>query len=594
MATKTTNYNLVKPSYDENADIAVINGNMNIIDTKMKEIDDKTNNNSVEWNQLVNSGTKIAEITVGENKKDVYAPAGGGATITVDAELSTESENPVQNKVITAELNGLKSDLDELDSQLSESINEISNGLVNLDFEIESTGFINDNLSIISTNEWNITKPIKVLKGAEYYFKSINYTVVSAITECDELGTNLINTIRLGLFIDDNTPTIVSFVPEKDMFVKLSYRNDYVPSFRSFTKIDWLANKVRITEEISNDNNVIINDNLSFNIGKNRFDVNKSVDGFISSDGKTITLYEDWKTSDYIYVHDMKQIFVSADYLGSPNPLRMFFFTIYDENKNVIYRFDDMDSPYSIIDRVYYIRFSYHANVTNIQLEDGNAPSVYESYYRFPILGDKKWKGKKWCVIGDSLTQHNERTRFNYHDYVAMDTGISVLNYGSSGKGYKAGGDEDAFYHIASLIPTDCDVVTIFGSGNDLSYGYDLGNINDTGTETICGCINTTIDTLIQRMPKIYLGIISPTPWENYPPSDRENAMALYCKALEEICKNRSIPFLDLYHCSNLRPWTLEGRMACYSNDDGGGVHPDEYGHKLIAPRFKAFLETII
>ena len=75
MATKTTNYNLTKPSYNESADISVINQNMDIIDEKMKEI----------------------ENAIG---------GGGGASVTVDSELSTTSENPVQNKVITQELNG--------------------------------------------------------------------------------------------------------------------------------------------------------------------------------------------------------------------------------------------------------------------------------------------------------------------------------------------------------------------------------------------------------------------------------------------------------------------------------------------------------
>lgn len=77
MATKTTNYNLTKPAYDEDADIKVINDNMDIIDTKMKEIED----------------------------------AGGGAQITVDAELSETSTNPVQNKVISSKINELNSNL---------------------------------------------------------------------------------------------------------------------------------------------------------------------------------------------------------------------------------------------------------------------------------------------------------------------------------------------------------------------------------------------------------------------------------------------------------------------------------------------------
>lgn len=40
MATKTTNYNLTKPSGTENADINVINANMDIIDSELKETND--------------------------------------------------------------------------------------------------------------------------------------------------------------------------------------------------------------------------------------------------------------------------------------------------------------------------------------------------------------------------------------------------------------------------------------------------------------------------------------------------------------------------------------------------------------------------
>ena len=76
MATTTTNYGLTKPSYGDNADIAVINSNMDKIDAKMKEIEDKAGS------------------------------GGGGTSVTVDSELSTTSKNPVQNKVITQELNG--------------------------------------------------------------------------------------------------------------------------------------------------------------------------------------------------------------------------------------------------------------------------------------------------------------------------------------------------------------------------------------------------------------------------------------------------------------------------------------------------------
>ncbi|OPZ17013.1 MAG: GDSL-like Lipase/Acylhydrolase [Firmicutes bacterium ADurb.BinA205] len=206
------------------------------------------------------------------------------------------------------------------------------------------------------------------------------------------------------------------------------------------------------------------------------------------------------------------------------------------------------------------------------------------------------WEGKKWVCVGDSLTEVNSRTTKHYHDYIAESTGITVINMGINGTGYKREeGNNNAFYQRIVNVPTDADVVTIFGSGNDLALISDLGTPSDTGTETICGCINTTIDNLIALIPAVSLGIVAPTPWiNNQPTLDDSNSMARYTEALREICKIRSIPFLDLYHCSNLRPWTAEGRAACYSKDDGNGVHPDETGHKLIAPRFKAFLDNLI
>lgn len=229
-------------------------------------------------------------------------------------------------------------------------------------------------------------------------------------------------------------------------------------------------------------------------------------------------------------------------------------------------------------------------------MEEGSTRTSYEPYeikYTPKDYYKNKWMGKKWVAVGDSLTAVNTRTTKHYHDYIKEYTGITVINMGESGTGY-ARGDSYNFYNRIENVPTDADVVTIFGSGNDIGSGLAIGNPTDNGTDSLCGYINGTIDKLITIMPTVNLGIVSPTPWVGYAPSISNNTMLLYSQALKEICEIRSIPFLDLYHCSNLRPWTEEGRNACYSKDDGDGVHPDENGHKLIAPRFKAFLETLI
>lgn len=205
-----------------------------------------------------------------------------------------------------------------------------------------------------------------------------------------------------------------------------------------------------------------------------------------------------------------------------------------------------------------------------------------------------KWEGKKWVCVGDSLTAENTRTTKHYFDYVAEETGITTVNMGDSGSGYAREQDVGtAFYQRISDCPTDADVVTIFGSFNDLGAGLTIGSVDDTGTTTLAGCINTTIDNLQAVIPLVNLGIIAPTPWDTTQPSTSGQAFN-YVEMLKSICERRSIPFLDLWRCSNLRPWDADFRELAYSKDGGSGTHPDENGHKLIAPRFKAFLETLL
>lgn len=350
-------------------------------------------------------------------------------------------------------------------------------------------------------------------------------------------------------------------------------------------------------------------------VGKNLFNPSTLVDGYLNADG---SIHEngidmDWNTTDFIEVEPEKKLVTSKKSNdGIRRKITMFFLTEFDAGKKVIKHTASSEKlVIDLLENSKFVRFSIHkAEINEIQTEQNNDMTTYEPYEKkvgkdnlsrefveeFEALKRLKWQGKKWACLGDSLTEKNIRTTKHYHDYIAESTGIAVFNMGVGGTGYKRTEENyTAFYQRAVKLPVDCDVVTIFGSGNDLSVIKQLGTPTDVETTTICGCINKTIDEIIKIKPTVALGIVSPTPWVgNQPTVDDSNAMAKYTKALHDICKIRSIPFLDLYHCSNLRPWTSEGRNACYTKDDGNGVHPDENGHKLIAPRFKIFLEQLI
>ena len=205
-----------------------------------------------------------------------------------------------------------------------------------------------------------------------------------------------------------------------------------------------------------------------------------------------------------------------------------------------------------------------------------------------------KWNGKKWVCVGDSLTAENIRTSIHYFDYIAGQTGLTVVNMGVSGSGYaRLRESNQAFYQRISACPADADVVTIFGSFNDLGAGLPIGSVSDNDESSIAGCINKTIDNLQAVIPLVNLGIIAPTPWNTTQPATSGQAYD-YVEMLKAICEHRSIPFLDLWRCSNLRPWDADFRDVAYTHDGGNGTHPDENGHKLIAPRFMGFLESLL
>ena len=76
MATKTTNYNLIKPELTDDADIRVINGNMDVLDNQLKSISDKvstatddsyttiTVSDDYTWKFTKGSGTNVSYNTI--------------------------------------------------------------------------------------------------------------------------------------------------------------------------------------------------------------------------------------------------------------------------------------------------------------------------------------------------------------------------------------------------------------------------------------------------------------------------------------------------------------------------------------------------
>lgn len=216
--------------------------------------------------------------------------------------------------------------------------------------------------------------------------------------------------------------------------------------------------------------------------------------------------------------------------------------------------------------------------------------------------------GKKWVGIGDSITEENNRAYLHYHDYIKQELGLHFVNKGVSGTGYKKRDNENLaiYQRIAENdFPTDADIITIFAGINDCLFETaSIGDASDTGTDTWCGCVNKAITNLQDIYTHVPLGIISPLPcaWtgiSEYPnqlPGDVNSRASVFVDKLSQICKLRSIPFLDLFHTSNFRPdnsvWVAT-YTSCGDSPEGDGLHPNSKGHKLIYRKIMEFVKTL-
>ena len=214
-------------------------------------------------------------------------------------------------------------------------------------------------------------------------------------------------------------------------------------------------------------------------------------------------------------------------------------------------------------------------------------------------LVESKYTNKKWSILGDSISDPTTLGDDKmYADYIHDDIGINIQNLAKSGAGYwKRNIYDEAFYQQALSIDIDSDVVTLLGSWNDLgtqggTTGTQIiGNITDTGTDTICGCINTTFDNIFATCPNAVVGVILPTPWYNhhgysYTYDDD------YIDAIKGICIARSIPVLDLYTQSNLMPWNETFNGLYFLNSDG--THPNTEGQKRISGMIEEFVKSLL
>lgn len=191
--------------------------------------------------------------------------------------------------------------------------------------------------------------------------------------------------------------------------------------------------------------------------------------------------------------------------------------------------------------------------------------------------GYPDWSHLKWYVMGDSLTStDNSFTGKRYYDFVQEKTGIQLIVDGIGATGYRNGEDRgESFLNRVQNIPEDVDIVSIFGSGNDVSSAE---------PEYANRAIYDTLVWIAFNRPGLRVIVAPPSPWYGYP--KRNDPWKAYCDRLQVCALALDFRYLsDLWECPPFNP-NFTGHMEKFFTTDPAGVHPNEAGHEALATYF--------
>ena len=243
------------------------------------------------------------------------------------------------------------------------------------------------------------------------------------------------------------------------------------------------------------------------------------------------------------------------------------------------------------VDGTMFTIYSYQTGLINIY-----------HYEDVPTTGASRWLGKKWLVIGDSIsTIHADEADVSYSELVAKSMYMHMENVAVSGKNtlnYIDGFSVNGRNYKWDAFSTEYDLVTVMLGANDQGYNCPVGVIGDTGTGTFIGRLKTLYNNLRGRYPKSVIAFI--TPIKRYTNSGEvyTNTQGLstepYAQAMRDVCNLYSIPCIDLYYCIDPSTQTARDNFFIESGGSHDGTHPNDVGHALfIAPIVEARLRDI-
>ena len=250
---------------------------------------------------------------------------------------------------------------------------------------------------------------------------------------------------------------------------------------------------------------------------------------------------------------------------------------------------------------------------TYMFVQSATPPTVYVPYDRWvfdPTIaitaGDSsstRWQGKKWNVMGDSITADVN----SYWRKISQDLGFATARgYGIGGTAlaYRTGDGSALFVdqYMAkryTAMDLDADLVTVAGGTNDFLQ-VPLGAYGDTTDTTVFGALHVLMSGLVDMYPTATIAFILPFARYNgltgVSSIDGTRFQDIQ-EAIVKMCNKFSLPYFDsrklplrFYDADQRNLWTNTS-IATGLPD---GLHPNQLCHEtIIAPIIQKWLLTL-
>lgn len=222
----------------------------------------------------------------------------------------------------------------------------------------------------------------------------------------------------------------------------------------------------------------------------------------------------------------------------------------------------------------------------------------------------KALKKKKIACLGDSITEGVKANGWQWHRYIDKyfkENGIetTVVNLGVGGTSVctssYVSSSLQPFVNRLNTIPTDADVIVIFGGTNDWGNSATLGTISDTESSSFYGAYKYMLEWFANNRPNAKILTITPlkryyrgytSTWTNAQTTRNNKGQLLqdYVRAVKEVSEMYAIPCVDLHNESGLNP-VLDIVRTKYMED---GLHPTAEGNRKMYPIILSKLKPLV